>query len=161
MEDLSFLLFPDSPPLVPHNPSPPTPVDPVPSPPPSVPSTPTLSSSSSSSSSAPSSPLIPSPSPPLVSPSPPTFPFHYTRRSRVVPESCDAPPTSGAPPPPPSYCKAPDVVLTLTSRFHVRSELEAHQTPPAHDTRTRVATGFSTTGIRYKTLQLEHRYIDR
>jgi len=48
-EDLSFLLFPDSPPLGPHDPSPPTPVDPVPSPPPSVPSTPTLSSSSSSS----------------------------------------------------------------------------------------------------------------
>ena len=44
-------------------------------------------------------------------------------------------------------CKAPDAVLTLTSRFRVRSELEAHQTPPAHDTRTRVAAGFSTTGI--------------
>src|ERR1043165_5860075 len=45
-------------------------------------------------------------------------------------------------------CKAPDVVLTLTSRFRVRSELEAHQVPPAHDTRTRVAAGFSTTGIQ-------------
>ena len=44
-------------------------------------------------------------------------------------------------------CKAPDVVLTLTGRFRVRSELEAHQAPPAHDTRTRVAAGFSTTGI--------------
>ena len=50
-------------------------------------------------------------------------------------------------------CKAPDVVLTLTSCFRVRSELEAHQTPPAHDTRTRVATGFSTTSIRNTTLQ--------
>src|SRR4051794_5284346 len=40
-------------------------------------------------------------------------------------------------------CKAPDVVLTLTSRFRVRSGLEAHQAPPAHDTRTRVAAGFS------------------
>ena len=106
-EDLSFLLFPDSPPLVPHDPSPPTPVDPVPSPPLSVPSTPTLSSSSSSSSSAPSFPLIPSPSPPPVNPSPPTFPFHYTRRSRVVPESSDAPSPSGAPPPPPSYTLRP------------------------------------------------------
>src|SRR3954468_1715351 len=106
-EDLSFLLYPDSPPLVPHDPCPPTPVDPVPSPPPSVPSTPTFSSSSSSSSSAPSSPLIPSPSLPPVGPSPPTFPFHYTRRSRVVPESSDAPSTSGAPPPPPSYTLRP------------------------------------------------------
>ena len=44
-------------------------------------------------------------------------------------------------------CKAPDVVLTLTSRFRVRSELEAHQTPPAHDTRARVTAGFSTIGI--------------
>ena len=40
------------------------------------------------------------------------------------------------------------MVLTLTGRFRVQSELEAHQVPPAHDTRTRVATGFSTTGIR-------------
>src|SRR3954468_12347087 len=49
-------------------------------------------------------------------------------------------------------CKAPDVVLTPTSCFRVRSELEAHQKPPAHDTRTRVATGFSTIGKRTTTL---------
>src|SRR3954468_1629798 len=49
-------------------------------------------------------------------------------------------------------CKAPDVVLTITSRFRVRSKLEAHQKPPAHDTRTRVATGFSTTGKGTTTL---------
>ena len=48
-------------------------------------------------------------------------------------------------------CKAPNVVLILTIHFRVRSELEAHQKPPAHDTRTRVATGFSTTGKRYMT----------
>ena len=50
-------------------------------------------------------------------------------------------------------CKAPDVVLTLASRFRVRPELEAHQVPPAHDTRTRVAAGFSTTGIQIMTLK--------
>src|SRR3954468_20696270 len=48
--------------------------------------------------------------------------------------------------------RPPDVVLTLTSRFRVRSKLEAHQKPPAHDTRTRVATGFSTTGKGTTTL---------
>ena len=38
----------------------------------------------------------PSPSP-LVVPSHPTFPFHYTRRRRVMDESIDVPSTSGAP----------------------------------------------------------------
>src|SRR3954469_19158122 len=57
-------------------------------------------------------------------------------------------------------CKAPDAVLTLTSRFRVRSELEAHQTPPAHDTRTRVAAGFSTTGIKTQLYKKGNTYGD-
>src|SRR3954469_23451365 len=57
-------------------------------------------------------------------------------------------------------CKAPDAVLTLTSRFRVRSELEAHQTPPTHDTRTRVAAGFSTTGIKTQLYKKGNTYID-
>src|SRR4051812_29101159 len=72
--------------------------------------------------------------------------------STRMPEGCLVAPL-GAPfrqynPPGVETCKAPDVVLTPTSRFCVRSKLEAHQKPPAHDTRTRVATGFSTTGKR-------------
>ena len=59
------------------------------------------------------------------------------------------------------FCKAPDVVLTLTSRFRVQSELEAHQKPPVHETRTRVATGFSTTGKGTITLTKTYIKIDR
>src|ERR1041384_6167055 len=50
-------------------------------------------------------------------------------------------------------CNAPDAVLTQASRFSVRLELEAHKRPPMHDTRTRVAVGFSTIGIRTRTLK--------
>ena len=58
-------------------------------------------------------------------------------------------------------CKAPDVVLTLTSHFRIRSELEAHQVPPAHDTRTRVAAGFSTTGIQIMNSTRKEIHINR
>src|SRR3954465_13457921 len=59
---------------------------------------------------------------------------------------------SGLVPRPLARCKAPDAVLTQVSRFRVRPELEAHKRPPMHDTRTRVAIGFSSTDIRSKTL---------
>ena len=91
VEDISFLTFPDTPPSVPHIPTPcPTIVDPTPSPP--IVSSPPLLHDT-----PPSSPMSsPSPSPPVV-PSHPTFPFHYTRRRRVMDESTDVPSTSGAP----------------------------------------------------------------
>src|SRR3954470_20220451 len=60
-----------------------------------------------------------------------------------------------------SHRKDPDAVLTPTSRFRVRSKLEAHQKPPAHDTRTRVATGLSTTGKGTTTLTKPYTQIDR
>ncbi|KAM3366315.1 hypothetical protein ACQJBY_015641 [Aegilops geniculata] len=107
-EDISFLMFPDTPPSVPNIPTPrpavadPTPSSPTVSSPPSShdspPSSPIPSSSPPSSpvpSSSPPSSLIHSPSPSPVIPPLPSFPFHYTRRRRVVDESTDVPTTSG------------------------------------------------------------------
>ena len=104
--DLSFLSFPDSPPVVP-------PISPSPPDDPEL-STLTPSSPLSSPPSSPSSPVSSSPSSSPVATSYPTFPFYYTRRSRGVTESSDAPSTSGAPSQP-TYslrtrpCPAPDV----------------------------------------------------
>ena len=92
VEDISFLTFPDTPPSLPHIPTPPRPTIADPTPPSPIVSSPSLLHDT-----PPSSPMSsPSPSPPVV-PSHPTFPFHYTRRRRVMDESTDVPSTSGAP----------------------------------------------------------------
>ena len=92
VEDLSFLLLPDTSSSVPRvSPPPPPPMSPtIPDTPPTPPSPP-----SSSPSSSPTSP----PSSPVHSPLSP-FPLHYTRRPRAVDDSSDIPSTSGAPPSP-------------------------------------------------------------
>src|SRR3954465_7616574 len=59
-----------------------------------------------------------------------------------------------------AICKAPDAVLTRVGRFRVPLKLVAHKRPPTHDTRTRVAAGFSTTDIRTMNLILRHKYIE-
>ena len=88
VEDLSFLLLPDTSSSVPRvPPPPPPPMSPtIPDTPPTPPSPPSSSPSSS-------------PTSPVHSPLSP-FPLHYTRRSRVVDHPSDIPSASGAPPSP-------------------------------------------------------------
>jgi len=88
VDDISFLLLPDTSPSVPHVSPPPPARLPLPSPPPPPPSSPSPS--------PPSSPVHRPHSP---------FPLHYTRRPRVIDDPTDVPSTSGAPPstPPPVH----------------------------------------------------------
>ena len=86
VEDISFLILPDTSPSVTHVPPPPPPPSespPVPDTPPTPPSSPPPSS--------PTAPVRPPLSP---------FPLHYTRRSHTVDDHSDEPSTSGAPPSP-------------------------------------------------------------
>ena len=106
VEDISFITFLDTPPSMPHIPTPSLSVDAD-----MAPSSPTVSSpplsddsppSSLKHSPSPPSSMMPSPSAPMSSPSPPpviptrpSFPFHYTRRPRLVDASTDEPSTFG------------------------------------------------------------------
>ncbi|KAM0875014.1 hypothetical protein ACQ4PT_037075 [Festuca glaucescens] len=98
VEDISFLMFPDSPPSVPQVTTPPSP--PMADLPPS---SPTSSSSPSSPHSLPSSPISPS-SPTVISP----FPFHYSRhpRDHDDDDAPDMPYTSGVSSSPPHNLRA-------------------------------------------------------